>query len=130
MNVLFSAILLAFASAQIHLQDIPLTVELADDALSQRRGLMGRTELADDSGMLFVYQKPQILSFWMKNTKIPLSIGFFDATRKLVHVEEMMITENESRIYRSKEPVLYALEVPAGWFKRHGIEPGTRFTWD
>ncbi|MES2272581.1 MAG: DUF192 domain-containing protein, partial [Chlamydiota bacterium] len=66
------------ATAQIELGDQILTVELADTEVSITHGLMGRKTLRPGYGMLFVYKKPQILSFWMKNTLIPLSIGFFD----------------------------------------------------
>ncbi len=69
-----------------------LDVEIADSESSRARGLMGRKVLAEGFGMLFVYEKPQNLSFWMKNTLIPLSIAFFDETQKLINLADMPVS--------------------------------------
>ncbi len=124
--------LLAFQTTSIRLNDEILTVELAKSENDHYRGLMGRTELSDQEGMLFIYEKPRILGFWMKGTKIPLSIGFFDENQVLLTVKEMPLLKRIYRnpeVHRSSQPALYALEVPAGWFERHGIKPGSRFEW-
>lgn len=116
----------------IRLQDQTIRAELAQTQQEQIKGLQGRKDLPENEGMLFVYQKPQLLQFWMKGVKIPLSIGFFDENRVLVNIEEMPLAakwELSPKLYLSRKPALYALEMPSGWFKRHQIELGTRFEW-
>lgn len=117
--------------AQIELGGQILTVEIADTPQSQSRGLMGRKMLSDNEGMLFMYNKPEILSFWMKNTPLPLSIGFFDRRQALILTEDMNpLKEGEKPIsYSSIKPALYALEVPQGWFAKHGIGLGSKFSF-
>ncbi len=112
----------------IRLSDETIRVELAQTHKEQVKGLKGRTELAENEGMLFVYETPQILPFWMKGVKIPLSIGFFDEKRELIGVKEMALSP--IKIYYSPNLAQYALEMPAGWFERHNIPTGTRFEWD
>jgi uncharacterized protein len=134
LNPYSTSTLLASAAespAQIRLQNERLVVEIARTIHEQAMGLMGRKDLPEGTGMLFVYEKPQILYFWMKNTHIPLSIGFFDASRRLINIEDMDPPKGqELPVYQSQKPARYALEVPQGWFDRHGIRPGLRFEWE
>lgn len=122
-----------FAESKIHIriQNEYLTVELARTESERAFGLMSRKELPDGTGMLFIYEKPAILSFWMKNTRIPLSIGFFDAGRRLINILDMNPPVGTGLpVYQSASPALYALEVPQGWFKNHGVKPFMRFEWE
>jgi len=114
---------------QISFSGQTIAVEVAQTQEEHRQGLIGRTELSDSEGMLFIYEKAHILSFWMKGMKIPLSVGFFDERRALIGIEEMALPkEGETfKRYRSKRPAIYALEMPAGWFQRHGVSLGMRF---
>ena len=70
----------------VELKGQRFTVEVADDDAERNRGLMFRDQLADGHGMLFVHDAPRPLAYWMKNTRIPLDIFYFDAQRKLVSV--------------------------------------------
>ena len=117
------AILLA---AQLELGGHILNVELAETETKQLKGLMQRSELPEGSGMLFVYDHPKVLTFWMKDTHIPLSIGFFDEEKRLINTQEMA-PDKEFPLYKSKRAAKYALELPKGWFHRHNIQPGTKF---
>ncbi len=108
-----------------------LMVEIARTPLEHERGLSFRKTLEWGRGMLFIFDKEQQLSFWMKNTFIPLSIGFFDKNKKLLNILDMtpvkQVGKNKSlRLYKSKGPALYALEVPQGWFKKKSLRPGAR----
>ena len=85
-------------------------------------GLMNRFSMQPDHGMVFVYDRPQPLGFWMKNTYVPLSIAFIDASGKIVNIEDMKPLD-ESTIW-SRGPSLYALEMRQGWFTAKGIGPG------
>ena len=122
-----------FERARLRLAKKEIAVELAKSPQQQARGLMFRKSLPQDTGMLFIYNEEQRLSFWMKNTFIPLSIGFFDKNQTLVDVQEMepVKSEVQSRIptYQSLKPAKYALEMPPGWFKKNKIRLGERFLW-
>ena len=108
-----------------------IEVEIADTKESRDRGLMFRDKLADGHGMLFVYKEARILSFWMKNTFIPLSIAFFDKEYTLLEIKDMPPCTQEPALphFTSSSPALYALEVPKGWFERHNIRPGMKFSF-
>lgn len=107
-----------------------LHVEIADTLHTRSRGLMGRTELPQGKGMLFVYERAYRLVFWMKDTLIPLSIGFFDEQKRLLEVLDMDPPIGEMFIkYRCTAPALYALEVPQGWFEKHKIRLGDKFSF-
>lgn len=131
-RLLFIIFCSAFAqAAEIRLNDEILNVELASNSADRTLGLMGRSTLPEGQGMLFVYEKPQRLSFWMKNTRIPLDIGFFDATRRLIQIDHMDPPQNgRLPVYRCPKMAQYALEVPQGWFERHNIELSTRLEWE
>lgn len=108
-----------------------LTVEIADTPPTRNRGLMDRDSLLEGHGMLFVYEQPEMLSFWMKNTRIPLSVGFFDSEKRLLQIEDMdppKTNTSSLRLYKSTHPAQYALEVPQNWFKKHKISIGEKFT--
>ncbi len=117
---------------EILIGDRRLTVEIADRPAAQARGLMGRKNLPENQGMLFVFEKPATLSFWMKDTFIPLSIGFFDADKKLINTADMDPVAGDVRplpTYKSSKPAVFALEVPKGWFLKNQIQPREKFSF-
>ena len=99
-----------------------LIVEVADDPHERRLGLMYRTEMPTDHGMIFIYPTEEVRGFWMKNTQIPLSIAYADKTGKIVHIADMK--PNDKTSVSSLYPAQYALEVNQGWFKEHDITVG------
>ncbi len=104
-----------------------VTAEIADSPNSRERGLMYRTSMPAEAGMLFIFEEPQPMAFWMKNTLIPLSIGYFGADRKLIDVYEMspaVMGEVWPKTYPSHGNALYALEMNRGWFEKHHIKAG------
>lgn len=97
-------------------------VEIAETFSTRARGLMFRQSLGADAGMLFVFGKPEVLSFWMLNTLIPLDIAFIREDLTIANIETMQPeTINQ---HFSNGPALYALEVAAGEFARRGIRAG------
>ena len=97
-------------------------VEIADDNESRMRGLMEREHLDDDAGMLFIFDEEEKLSFWMKNTRIPLDILFFDSDGKFVSGQSMQpCTEDPCPTYASEDKARYALEVNVGTLGEHAI---------
>jgi|SRR5918995_1354306 uncharacterized membrane protein (UPF0127 family) len=103
---------------------VEVRVEIADGPFEQQRGLMYRTSLGEDRGMLFVYRRQQPLSFWMKNTRIPLSIAYIDSKGRITEVLDMKPLDDEPPHYVSSEPVKYALEVNQGFFDERGVKVG------
>lgn len=101
-----------------------LQAEYADTFLQRQRGLMGRSELASDSGMLFRFDEVRRHCLWMKDTPLPLSAAFFDEDGVLVDVIDLEPFNTEIRC--SKRPARYALEMDQGWFAERGVGRGTR----
>ena len=116
-----------FEKRKIQIAKKTITVEIADDPDLREHGLMFRDKLADNTGMLFIFENEQPLNFWMKNTLIPLSIGFFDENKKLINVLEMVpavMGDQDPKHYSSESPAMYALEMPKGWFDRNKVAKG------
>jgi uncharacterized membrane protein (UPF0127 family) len=85
---------------------------------------MYRESLKDGEGMLFVFDRDKLASFWMKNTFIPLSIAYIKSDGSILEIHHMR--PEDLSLVRSSLSVRYALEVPQGWFDRAGIGPGDR----
>lgn len=121
-----------FEKRKIQLAGKTLTVEMADSDQLRSHGLMHRKSLPAEEGMLFVFDNEQSLSFWMKNTLIPLSIGYFNREKKLIDIHEMVpavMMATEPVLYSSKEPGMYALEMNKGWFAKNKIKLGSSFSF-
>lgn len=98
------------------------SIEVADDPVEREQGLMFRESMADDHGMLFVFERPQIASFWMKNTPMPLDLLFVGQdgrVRSIKHGEPF-----SEAVIASNEPVRFVLELKAGTSKAVGISNG------
>jgi len=102
------------------------TVELADSSEKQSLGLMYRDKMDDDHGMLFLFPAEGMRSFWMKNTRIPLDIFYFDSNLKLVSVAENARPCRTARCpsYPSTGPAKYVLELNAGKAAELGVQKG------
>ena len=106
----------------IQVAGIELEVELAMTPEEQILGLMYRETLEGNEGMLFVFPKERILSFWMKNTRIPLSIAFIKADGRILQIESMKPYSLDTHV--SREKAQYALEMNDGWFRAHNVKEG------
>lgn len=108
-------------------------LEIADNETERRIGLMNRTELGKNEGMLFVYPGEGDRSFWMKNTLIPLDIIFLDSQRQVINVENAVpqpnISERNLDRYSSERPAKYVIEVNSGFADNYSISEGTKVTW-
>ncbi len=101
----------------------PIHSEVVHTPGSRELGLMYRKQLADDQGMLFVFPVEKRLSFWMKNTYLPLDIIFIDRNLKVVSISANAIPMTETP-RESTGPAQYVLEVKAGLADRWGLKPG------
>jgi len=102
-----------------------LEAEVAATPEARHRGLMGREYLDPDRAMLFVWPREGPRVFWMKDTRIPLSVAFLDGQGRVLNVEGMQPLR-EDRFYGSQGGARFALEANRGWFRRYGVERGNR----
>jgi len=118
-------------TAQLNLPRVTLTAgihqieaQVAVTPEQQSIGLMFRKEMPQHEGMLFVFQSPSKLCFWMKNTLLPLTAAFVTDDGVIVNLEDMKPQTTESHC--ATRPVRYVLEMNSGWFAKKGIKPGSR----
>jgi uncharacterized membrane protein (UPF0127 family) len=109
---------------EIKINDKTSHAEVAFTKKDRTIGLMFRDRLDKDHGMLFIYPQEQSLSFWMKNTKIPLSIAFINSKEVITQIDSM--TPYSLMSHTSKEKVKYALEMEQDWFRENGITVGCK----
>jgi uncharacterized membrane protein (UPF0127 family) len=104
-------------------------VEIARAPAEQQKGLMHRTHLDADAGMLFLFEASAVHSFWMMNTLIPLDMIFIDDEGRIVGIVER--AEPRTTVGRSVGvPSRYVLEVNGGWSKEHGVAKGDRVRFE
>jgi len=105
-----------------------ILIEIAETPETQMKGLMGRQQLADTQGMLFVFERVTPRNFWMKGTSVPLDILFVGPDGYVVHTAESTSPMSNQRV-SSGEPVKYVVEVGAGFAKRFKIDTDTCIRW-
>lgn len=101
-----------------------LNVEVAQTAQEHSIGLMFRTSMPTNDGMLFIFDRPGQQCFWMKNTLLPLSVAFIADDGSIANIEEMKPQTLDSHC--STREVRYVLEMNAGWFAKRGIRAGMK----
>lgn len=104
---------------------LEFSAKFAVSDAEKARGLMGVKELPQNEGMVFVYQMPTMMSFWMKNTLIPLDIAFIDPEGVILQISQMY-PHNEVPVRSASSKVLYSLEMNQGWFAKNQIKPGDK----
>lgn len=122
-----------FKKQMIQVGEKKIEVEVADNEEKRSYGLMYLKTLSKDQGMLFIFDSEQPLAFWMKNTFVDLSIGYFDKNKVLIDIQNMKgqksILNQDLRSYPSKTLAQYALEVPMGWYETNKIKVGNRLSF-
>ena len=112
----------SFPKIPVYLKDKEIWVEVVRTPEERAQGLMGRKHLGEDEGMLFIFEKEDYHSFWMKNTLIPLSIAFIDREGKILKIADMEPLTLDS--HPPPKPILYALEMKKGWFSTNSLQGG------
>ncbi len=120
----------SFEMVEMQLNGKKFKAYIADTVNKRSLGLMHIHKLPADEGVLFVFSESARLSFWMKNTYIPLTIGFFDEEGRLLETLDMepvrSVAQVEFPSYTSAKKALLALEMNKGWFAKHQIKVGER----
>ena len=101
-----------------------ITAEVAASEQARMIGLMHRERLAPNHGMLFVFDTKSPQCFWMRNTRVALTIAFIDDDGTIVQLDNMAPQTDDSHC--SQKPVRYALEMEQGWVAKRGVAPGAR----
>ena len=114
---------------KLYLGAAELTVEIADENRERQAGVMHRTTMPENEGMLFVFSYPNQRGFWMENTTVPLSIAYIDRASRVIEIHDLHPGNTQPVESRSAR-VQYALEVNQGWFAKNGIKPGTVLATD
>jgi len=112
------------ATASLKAGGASLVAELARTEEQRERGLMFRQSLPDGTGMLFAFDKDDLLAFWMKNTKLPLSLAYIASDGTIRQIVDLQPESLAS--VTAERSVRYALEVPRGWFERSGVRVGDK----
>ncbi len=108
--------------AEVTVGSAMFTVEVAQTDAQRERGLMHRRTLGSREGMLFVFEADQRLAFWMKDTRMPLSIAFLSSEGRILQIEDMEPLSQKA--IRSRLSARYALELPRGAFAEVGAAEG------
>jgi uncharacterized protein len=103
-------------------------ISIASNSIDQSFGLKYVKSIGENEGMLFKFQAPKVLSFWMENTYVPLDIAFIDNDQTIKQIDSMVPMSTQS--HKSKDKCVYALEVPKGFFAKHGISVGSKIIID
>ncbi len=104
-----------------------VALEVAKDRETLSKGLMFRDSLAPNTGMLFIFEREGMYSFWMKNTRIPLSIAFINSQGRIVGLDEMQPYDTVT-MHMPFEPYIFAIEMDSGWFPQKGVKQGDTLT--
>lgn len=106
-----------------------IDVELAQDESKRQLGLMYRDKLADNQGMLFIFEGDEARAFWMKNTVLPLDMIFVNSKDEIVTIHKNTTPYSEQS-YASSKPAQFVIEVNAGYIDRHKISVGDHIVWN
>ncbi len=106
----------------LRIKNHEIRAEVAGTEQDRLRGLMFREKLADNRGMIFLYESPQAAAMWMKNTRIALSVAFIDVNGRILNIAEMEPYSEQA--HGSSGVAAFALEMNRGWFRKQGIKAG------
>lgn len=124
---LFYTLAVSAASLTIETQNgsLNLKVEIADNHEKRMRGLMFRDSIPSDYGMVFLFPQKKILYMWMKNTKIPLDMLFFDETGSILKIIENAVPY-DLKLLSSVKPVIGVIEVQGGFSQKNRVKIGNK----
>lgn len=125
-SVVVFLLLRPLSKEEVAIDGIKFAVEIADEPEEQIRGLSNRESLPENEGMLFIFNKPGIYDFWMKNMNFPIDIIWASADKKIIGIEENILPGTFPKTFSPPSPIKYALEANAGWAKKNKIVVGEK----
>jgi uncharacterized membrane protein (UPF0127 family) len=123
--ILTNSFLQAMEKIEISINDKKLIAEVAKTQEEKNLGLMNRSSLGENEGMLFVFEKPRRVGFWMKDTSIPLDIAYLNAEGVILEIYHL-IPYSRSSVQSKSDQICYALEVNKDWFSKNGFKIGEK----
>lgn len=111
---------------RVHLKGESIRVTIADTIETRAKGLSGRTSLARDEGMLFVFDTDGQYGFWMKDMLMAIDILWLDQSGKIIYIVQSAMPESYPEAYVPRSPARYVLELQADWVRTHGVSLGDR----
>lgn len=114
---------------EVYVKNIKLTVDIADETHEQTQGLSGLEYMAEDKGMLFIFQQSFIPAFWMKDMKFGLDIIWIDADKTIIGIEKNVLPETFPKTFSPPSPVKYVLEVNSNWSDNNQIKAGNKVSF-
>lgn len=123
--LLMNSFLQAMEKIEISVNDKKLIAEVAKTKEEKNLGLMNRSYLGENEGMLFIFSRPTTVRFWMKNTSIPLDIAFLNSEKVILQIRNLVPYRTDI-IQSSSSQIIYALEVNKDWFLKNGIKVGQK----
>lgn len=115
-----------FSNSRMHLGIATLTLEKAETDAQRKQGLSGRTSLASNAGVLFVFDTDDYWGIWMKDMQFPIDIIWLDKDYRVVDIKENATPASYPDIFRPRTPARYVLEVNAGVVSNSAINVGTK----
>lgn len=122
----------AYPQTTVTINDYQLVVDEAITDEQQTRGLAVKKQLAEDQGMLFMYDHEQPLAFWMKDMRFPIDIIWLDGQKRVVHIEQNLapcLPNRDCPSYLPTENAQYVLETVAGFTQKHHVVIGQTVVW-
>lgn len=118
---------LSYETTTMMIGDTRITLEIAETPAQKSRGLGGREGLAENAGMLFVFEEDGLHGFWMKDMRFAIDIAWFDADFCVVDIAQRVSPGTYPAVFVPDTPARYVIEMEAGFFGSHGIEKGDCF---
>ncbi len=112
------------ALAKLEIKRQTIRLDIAQSEAAREKGLGGRKNMTDDKGMLFVFDKPAVECFWMKDMQFSIDIIWLNTAKQVVHIEHNLSPETYPASYCPKLPAKYVVELNAGQAEKLGISPG------
>ncbi len=106
-----------------------IKIELADTELKRQQGLSGRDKLAEDTGMLFIFDEPKTYGFWMKDMRFAIDIIWLDSNWQVIGLSQNISPSTYPISFYPPKPAQYVLEVNAGWVAQNNIATGTKMLY-
>ena len=117
-------VVLQSATSEIRIGSVRIQVQVAENARERMQGLSGKAFLGENEGMLFVFEKPGIHGFWMKDMNFAINILWIDKDKRVVDITLNVAPDTFPETFYPKEPIQYVLETRAGWVEQSNIVPG------